>query len=115
MLWVVLPVGLAEISSTARGQLRGTISATDIVAISAADVVAIAPTDVAVAVEIEIVVDIDVVAAPSAPPSPSTAPERPHHHADAKGNCQAGCVVSGGVINWRVGINRRPVHDYGII
>lgn len=50
-----------------------------------ADVGAVTATDARVAVEIVVAVDIDVIAAaPAAAPAPTTAPERPHHYANAK-------------------------------
>jgi hypothetical protein len=101
------PAGTTKVAaSPSRYRIRGPI----------AEVAAIAAADVRVAIEIVISVDVDVVAAPAAPPAPTTAPERTHHHANAKGDRSSGGVVApAGVIERIVRIDRRTIHHHGIV
>jgi hypothetical protein len=109
MLRIVFPAAISAASASATWLLRW--------AVSASNVVAVATADIRIAIEIVVVIDVDViVAAPAAAPTPAAAPERPHHHANAKRNrYSCGIVSRRWIINRRVGIDRRAVHDDGII
>jgi hypothetical protein len=92
----------ADISPTAPAacrQLRGTVA------------------DVCVAIEIVVVIDVDVVVpTPTTPTAPTTAPHRPHHHANAKRNRHSSGIISRGrIVDGRIGIDRRPVHHCRVI
>lgn len=86
MLRIVLP-------SVVGRQVRGPVSADEIVTVATTNIVtvastnvgAIAATDIGVAVEEVVVVDVHIAAPPAAAPSPAAAPpERAHGDTNAK-------------------------------
>src|SRR5277367_1943112 len=135
MLRIVLPtVPAVPTSIAARRQSGGTIAAPQVTPVTAAKIAAIsatsdwirrtiaiadviAATDIRVAVEIVVAVDGDViVTTPTTAPSPAPPPEGPHHDSDSERDGHACGVISvGRIINRRIRIDRRPVHDHGII
>ena len=75
MLRIVLPVVAA--TPSASWLLRGAIAAIQVVSVSAADI--------HIAIKIVVIVYGDfIVAAPTAAPTPASAPKRPHSYADAE-------------------------------
>src|SRR6476659_9134305 len=109
MLRIVLPAGISTASAPAAWLLRR--------AVSGPNVVAVATPNVRVTVKIVVIVDVDfVVPAPSGPPAPAAAPERPHHPANTERDRQSRGIISRWrIVNWRVGIDRWAVHHDGII
>jgi hypothetical protein len=78
---------------------------------------AVAAVDIRVAVEIIVVVYGDVVvAAPAAAIAPTTAPCRSHGQPHTEGNRHAcGVIARRRIVDRRIGINWRSIHDHGVI
>src|SRR5438067_5150154 len=102
MCRIVCPIAsaISEVPTAASGQGGGT-----------------APTiDIATPVEIIEVIDVNVVVAPPAAPAPTPAPERSHHHAKPERNrCAGGVITPRRIVNRRIWIVRRTVHDHRIV
>ena len=71
---------------------------------------AVSAADVCVTNKVIVVVDVDIATAPSGVPTPASAPERSHRHADAKGERHPGCVIA----RW-IRIRRSAPHDHRIV
>ena len=114
MLSVVLPIVAAR-SASAISVRVDAVSA--VYAVAAVYVVAVSAVDIGVAVVIIVVVDGDVVvAAPTAAIAPATSPCRSHGQSHTEGNRYAGSVVARRrVRDGRIRINRRTIHDNGVI
>jgi len=77
---------------------------------------AIASADICVAIEVVVAVDVDVVAAPTAVPAITSAPERSHRHTDTKGESHPSCVISWRrIIDRRIRVRRGAPHHRGIV
>src|SRR5258707_15514497 len=85
-------------------------------AIAAANAsIAVATVDIRVSVEI-IVVDGDVVVATPTAVPPAATPRGSHSHSNSERNRHPRCVVAGRrVVNGWIWVNRRTVHDRGVI
>jgi hypothetical protein len=101
MLRVVLPGATATPGAT--GNIRAPIN----VRVS---------IDVRVSIEVVVLVNADVLVTPPAPPAPTSAPRRPHGHANAKSESDpSGVIRRWRIVNWRVRIGRLPVYHHGVV
>lgn len=111
MLRIVLPGTAAAAIACSAVALR-----IHLVSVATVYLVSIAAVNVGIPVEVIVDVDVHVVVAPTTAPTPSTAPHGAHRDTHAERNCHAcGVITWGRIVNRRVWINGRAIHDDGVV